>query len=80
MKNFSEEARFGFAAIAAFIIPLLLIGLTFTAKEIYNTQQDRQMFLKSYEIVLGCRERLAPNVSLADEVCGTVPVFLDITK
>ena len=67
--------------IFIFIIPLLIITGYFLSVELlntYNTQQDRQMFLKSYEIVLECRKNA--TVINMDKVCGTVPVFVDKVK
>jgi hypothetical protein len=63
--------------IFIFIIPLLIITGYFLSVELlntYNTQQDRQMFLKSYEIVLECRKDA--TVINMDKVCGTIPTFV----
>jgi hypothetical protein len=46
----------------------------------YNTQKDREMFLKSYEIVIECRKSYAVNDTAANEICGQVPVFMDAVK
>lgn len=70
--------------IFTLIIPLLIITGYFLSMELlntYNTQKDREMFLKSYEIVIECRKSYGigtrhPTIS-ADEVCGNVPSFSD---
>jgi hypothetical protein len=79
MKNLDWEAL---------LIPVLMIGSLFLIiflgfgtdaygkyLDTYNTQKDREMFLKSYEIVLECRK----NSSLIniDKVCGELPTFVD---
>ena len=40
----------------------------------YNTQKDREMFLKTYEIVLECRK--TGSVINLDKVCGEIPSFV----
>jgi hypothetical protein len=45
----------------------------------YNTQKDREMFLKSYEIVIECRKSYTVGHS-ANSICGEVPVFVDAVK
>ena len=63
--------------IFIFVIPLLIVTGYFLSVELlntYNTQQDRQMFLKSYEIVLECRK--TGSVINMDKVCGELPVFV----
>jgi len=65
------------------IIPLLIITGYFVSMELlntYNTQKDREMFLKSYEIVIECRESYGPNTISADKICGKVPVFVNTVK
>ena len=79
MKNLDWEAL---------LIPVLMIGSLFLIillgfgtdaygkyLDTYNTQKDREMFLKSYEIVIECRK----NSSLIniDKVCGELPTFVD---
>jgi hypothetical protein len=46
----------------------------------YNTQKDREMFLKSYEIVIECRKSYGLNSNTATKMCGEVPVFVDAVK
>ena len=68
--------------IFIFIIPLLIITGYFLSVELlntYNTQQDRQMFLKSYEIVLECRKSYTVSNS-AEHICGELPVFVSKVK
>jgi hypothetical protein len=45
----------------------------------YNTQKDREMFLKSYEIVIECRKSYTVGHS-ANSICGEVPVFYNEVK
>jgi hypothetical protein len=65
--------------IFIFIIPLLIITGYFLSMELlntYNTQKDREMFLKSYEIVLECRKSYGLNTNSATKMCGEVPSFI----
>jgi S-ribosylhomocysteine lyase LuxS involved in autoinducer biosynthesis len=69
--------------IFIFIIPLLIVTGYFLSVELlntYNTQKDREMFLKSYEIVIECRKSYSVNDTAANEICGQVPVFVDAVK
>ena len=66
--------------IFIFIIPLLIITGYFLSLELlntYNTQKDREMFLKSYEIVVECRKSYAANDTAATKMCGEVPTFVN---
>jgi S-ribosylhomocysteine lyase LuxS involved in autoinducer biosynthesis len=68
--------------IFIFIIPLLIITGYFLSMELlntYNTQKDREMFLKSYEIVIECRKSYTVGHS-ANSICGEVPVFYNEVK
>ena len=68
--------------IFIFIIPLLIITGYFLSMELlntYNTQKDREMFLKSYEIVIECRKSYTVGHS-ANSICGEVPVFVSSVK
>ncbi len=82
MKNIDWEAL---------LIPVLMIGSLFLIillgfgtdaygkyLDAYNTQKDREMFLKSYEIVIECRKDA--SVINMDKVCGELPVFVDAVK
>lgn len=75
------------------LIPVLMIGSLFLTillgfgtdaysqyLDAYNTQKDREMFLKSYEIVLECRKSYAANDTAATKMCGEVPVFYNEVK
>lgn len=64
--------------IFTLIIPLLIVTGYFLSMELlntYNTQKDREMFVKTYEMVLDCRK----NSSLIniDKVCGELPTFVN---
>ncbi len=64
--------------IFTLIIPLLIITGYFLSMELlntYNTQKDREMFLKSYEIVLECRKSYN-MINSANSICGEVPSFI----
>ena len=68
--------------IFTLIIPLLIITGYFLSLELlntYNTQKDREMFLKSYEIVIECRKSYTVGHS-ANSICGEVPVFYNEVK
>ena len=65
--------------IFTLIIPLLIVTGYFLSMELlntYNTQKDREMFLKSYEIVIECRKSYAANDTAATKMCGEIPVFV----
>ncbi len=70
------------------LIPVIMLGSLFLTillgfgtdaygkyLDAYNTQKDREMFLKSYEIVVECRKDA--SVINMDKVCGTIPTFVD---
>lgn len=68
--------------IFTLIIPLLIITGYFLSMELlntYNTQKNREMFLKSYEIVIECRKSYTVGHS-ANSICGEVPVFYNEVK
>ena len=81
MKNLSEEA---IIFIGFFVVLFAVVVFDFGTDaydqylKTYNTQKDREMFLKSYEIVLECRKDA--SVINMDKVCGTVPVFVNKVK
>jgi len=65
--------------IFTLIIPLLIVTGYFLSMELlntYNIQKDREMFLKSYEIVLECRKSYGLNTNSATKMCGEVPSFI----
>ena len=69
--------------IFTLIIPLLIVTGYFLSLELlntYNTQKDREMFLKSYEIVIECRKSYGVNDTAATKMCGEVPVFYNEVK
>lgn len=66
--------------IFTLIIPLLIVTGYFLSMELlntYNTQKDREMFLKSYEIVIECRKSYGVNDTEANNICGEVPTFVN---
>jgi S-ribosylhomocysteine lyase LuxS involved in autoinducer biosynthesis len=68
--------------IFIFIIPLLIVTGYFLSMELlntYNTQKDREMFVKTYEIVIECRKSYTVGHS-ANSICGEVPVFYNEVK
>ena len=68
--------------IFTLIIPLLIVTGYFLSMELlntYNTQKDREMFVKTYEIVIECRKSYTVGHS-ANSICGEVPVFVDAVK
>ena len=72
-------------------ISMLILGLAVCAYwafgdylKAYNTQQDRIMFQKTYEVVLECRQKVSESnashgnhYSDPDKICGQVPSFID---
>ncbi len=83
MKHLTEEAvvLLGFVA-TLFLIIILVFGTDSYGKylDTYNTQKDREMFLKSYEIVIECRKSYGVNTITATKMCGEVPTFYDEVK
>jgi hypothetical protein len=83
MKHLSEEVlvAIGFLIVLFFVV-LLGFGTDAYGKylDTYNTQKDREMFLKTYEIVLECRKSYAANDTAATKMCGEVPVFVNSVK
>jgi Ni,Fe-hydrogenase I cytochrome b subunit len=68
--------------IFTLIIPLLIVTGYFLSMELlntYNTQKDREMFVKTYEIVIECRKSYTVGHS-ANSICGEVPVFYNEVK
>ncbi len=83
MKHLTEEAVVLLGFVAALLLIIILgFGTDAYGKylDTYNTQKDREMFLKSYEIVLECRKSYAANDTAATEMCGEVPVFYNEVK
>jgi hypothetical protein len=69
--------------IFTLIIPLLIVTGYFLSMELlntYNTQKDREMFVKTYEIVIECRKSYGLNTNSATNMCGEVPVFVNEVK
>ena len=68
--------------IFTLIITLLIVTGYFLSMELlntYNTQKDREMFVKTYEIVIECRKSYTVGHS-ANSICGEVPVFYNEVK
>jgi hypothetical protein len=83
MKHLSEEVlvAIGFLIVLFFVV-LLGFGTDAYGKylDTYNTQKDRELFAKTYEIVLECRKSYAANDTAATKMCGEVPVFYNEVK
>ncbi len=83
MKNLTEETLV-FLALLLIIFCAILFGFGTDVYskylDTYNTQQDRQLFAKTYEIVVECRKSYGLNSNTADKVCGSVPVFVSQVK
>lgn len=61
----------------ALLIFCIFLGLVFYIPgflDAYDTQKDREMFVKTYEIVIECRKDTF-TMSM-DKVCGELPVFV----
>jgi hypothetical protein len=69
-----------FYALLIFFFALLFLTFSLFVADIatkaYNTQKDREMFLKSYEIVMECRKSYGVNIISATKMCGEVPLFV----
>jgi hypothetical protein len=82
MKNFDWETLLFPVVILGSLF--LIIILAFVTDDYgkyldaYNTQQDRQLFTKTYEIVIECRKN--SSVINMDKICGEVPVFFSEVK
>jgi hypothetical protein len=78
MKNFDwETLLFPVIMIGGlFFIILFVFGTEVYGKylDTYNTQKDRELFTKTYEIVIECRKN--SSVINMDKICGEVPVFV----
>ena len=69
----------GFDWFMILIIPILiiLIGSIIT----YDAQQQRVLFQQTYNKNLECRQAFKDkSVSIANEICGDVPVIKDFVK
>jgi hypothetical protein len=80
MKNITEPALVAISFVI-FLFFVILLGFSMDAYgkylDTYNTQKDREMFLKSYEIVIECRKSYGVNDSVITKICGNVPSFSD---
>jgi hypothetical protein len=83
MKHLSEGTLLALGGLVIMLM-VTLIGFGTDAYnqylKTYNTQKDREMFLKSYEIVLECRKSYGVNTISATKMCGEVPTFYDEVK
>ena len=81
MKHLSEETLIALAFLFI-VFFVFLFGFAMDAYgkylDTYNTQRDREMSLKSYEIVLECRNKA--SVLNMDKICGEVPSFYNEVK
>jgi hypothetical protein len=84
MKNLDWETLFFPVLIigSLFLVIILAFGTDVYGKylDTYNTQKDRELFTKTYEIVVECRKSYGLNSNTADKVCGSVPVFVSQVK
>ena len=82
MKNFDWETLFFPVVIIGclFLVIILAFGTEVYGKylDTYNTQKDRELFTKTYEIVIECRKN--SSVINMDKICGEVPVFFSEVK
>jgi hypothetical protein len=73
MKNFNEV---DWAVLSVFFI-ILVAGSIIT----YDSQQQRTLFQQTYNNNLECRQALKDkSVSIANEICGPIPVIGDFVK
>lgn len=74
MKNFPS------VPLLFLIIVLIIFDAYQDYLKTYNTQQDRIMLQKTYELITNCRKHAMPNMSLVDKVCGEIPKFFNEVK
>ena len=73
MKNFEG---IDWAILSVFFI-ILVAGSIIT----YSEQQQRTLFQQTYNKNLECRQALKDkSVSIANEICGPIPVIGDFVK
>ena len=73
MKNFDE---LDWIVLSVFFI-IIVAGSIIT----YSEQQQRTLFQQTYNKNLECRQALKDkSVSIANEICGPIPVIGDFVK
>ena len=73
MKNFEE---IDWALLSVFFVVIVAAGFL-----TYDSQQTRTLFQQTYNKNLECRQALKDkSVSIANEICGAVPVIGDFVK
>ena len=73
MKNFNE---IDWALLSVFFV-VIVAATSIT----YSEQQQRALFQQTYNKNLECRQALKDkSVSIANEICGAVPVIGDFVK
>jgi hypothetical protein len=73
MKEFNSLILF-FFAITFLTFSLYVADI---ASKAYNTQKDREMFVKTYEMVVECRKNTAIQSADKVKVCGELPTFVN---
>jgi hypothetical protein len=74
MKHLSESISLFFLFL--FLTVLLFGPAVFRGYlNTYNTQKDRELFVKTYEIVLECRKSCTVSCIMAAKMCGEIPTF-----
>ncbi len=71
MKEFNSMMIF-FFAITFLTFSLYVADI---ASKAYNMQKDREMFVKTYEVVVECRKNI--SIMSADKICGELPTFVN---
>lgn len=71
MKNFPSD----FVAFLIFTLLLFFVLFIPAFLSAYNTQKDREMFVKTYEMVVECRKNI--GFPSADKICGDLPTFVN---
>ena len=73
MKNFNE---IDWALLSVFFV-VIVAATSIT----YSEQQQRALFQQTYNKNLECRQALKDkSVSIANEICGPIPVVGDFVK
>jgi cell division protein FtsL len=71
MKNVPSD----FVAFLIFTLLLFFVLFIPAFLGVYNTQKDREMFVKTYEMVVECRKNI--GFPSADKICGELPTFVN---
>jgi hypothetical protein len=66
MKNVDVE-------LSIFLIGVFLCVIVAIIGDYYNDLMTKKQYTNNLEIVINCRKSHAPNILVADRICGPVP-------